>query len=99
MFQGSLGLVVVLVIVIVIVSLVLLGLVIVFKISRDRRERRAERFRDRLWKAWVANDTGQLVKTYRIVARGGHQAAFDVDHSTRHGHPGRGSSAENVVTG
>jgi HEAT repeat protein len=77
MFQGSLGLVVVLVIVIVVVSLVLLALVIAFKISRDRRERRAERFRDRLWKAWVANDTGQLVKTYRIVARGGHQAQSD----------------------
>lgn len=77
MFQGSLGLVVVLVIVIVIVSLVLLGLVIVFKISRDRRERRAERFRDRLWKAWVANDYGQQVKAYKVVARGGHQAQSD----------------------
>ncbi|MDQ1305804.1 MAG: hypothetical protein QG671_1636 [Actinomycetota bacterium] len=77
MFQGSLGLVVVLVTVVIVISLVLLAMVIAFKVRRDRRERRAERFRDRLWKAWVNNDAGQLVATYRIVARGGHQAQSD----------------------
>ena len=77
MFQGSLGLVVILLIVIIVVSLVLLAMVIGFKISRDRRERRAERFRDRLWKAWVDDDAQQMAKAYRMVARGGHQAQSD----------------------